>query len=95
VLFFLTTSPAGDWLIAKVQPAEGAEGSHANVAFPTTGGRPVRLCDDDCDVDWTPSGGSLVIRLGFRVGPSEPDRRRGARVGYDASAMAGARHPLT
>jgi eukaryotic-like serine/threonine-protein kinase len=71
VLFFLTTSPAGDWLIAKVQPAEGAEGSHANVAFPTTGGRPVRLCDDDCDVDWTPSGRSLVIRLGFsRSAPS-------------------------
>ena len=71
VLFFLTTSPAGDWLIAKVQPAEGAEGSHANVAFSTAGGTPVRLCDDDCDVDWTPSGRSLVIRLGFsRSAPS-------------------------
>jgi eukaryotic-like serine/threonine-protein kinase len=64
VLFFSTTSPAGDWLIAKVQPATGADGNHANVAFPTAGGSPVRLCDNSCDVDWTPDGKSLVIRLG-------------------------------
>jgi serine/threonine protein kinase/Tol biopolymer transport system component len=71
VLFFLTTSPAGDWLIAKVQPPGGADGSHANMAFSTTGADPVRLCDDDCDVDWTPNGRSLVIRLGFsRSAPS-------------------------
>jgi hypothetical protein len=73
VLFFLTTSPAGDWLIAKVQPPDGAEGSHANVAFPTGSGTPVRLCDDDCDVDWTPNGKSLVIRFGGarRAGPNK------------------------
>jgi serine/threonine protein kinase/Tol biopolymer transport system component len=69
VLFFLTTSPAGDWLIAKVQPAEGADGNHADVAFPTAGGNPVRLCDDDCNVDWTPNGKSLVIRLGAAHAP--------------------------
>ena len=63
VLFFLTTSPAGDWLIAKVQPADRADGNHANVAFPTAGGSPVRLCDNTCDIDWT-SSRSLVIRLG-------------------------------
>jgi serine/threonine protein kinase len=66
VLFFSTTSPAGDWLIAKVQPAEGADGNHANVAFPTAGGSPVRLCDNSCDVDWTPAGRSLVIRVGVQ-----------------------------
>jgi eukaryotic-like serine/threonine-protein kinase len=73
VLFFLTTSPAGDWLIAKVQPADGAEGSHATVAFPTGPGNPVRLCDDDCDVDWTPNGKSFVIRFGGarRAGPNK------------------------
>jgi Tol biopolymer transport system component len=72
VLFFLTTSPAGDWVIAKVQPPDGAAGRHANVAFPTAGGNPVRLCDEDCDVDWTPNGQSLVIRLGppHRAGPN-------------------------
>jgi serine/threonine protein kinase/Tol biopolymer transport system component len=64
VLFFETTSPAGDWLIAKVQPAEGADGNHVSVAFPTAGGSPVRLCDNSCNVDWTPNGKSLVIRLG-------------------------------
>jgi serine/threonine protein kinase len=67
VLFFQTTSPAGDWLIAKVQPAEGADGNHVNVAFPTAGGSPVRLCDNSCNVDWTPTGRSLVIRLGFQI----------------------------
>ncbi len=67
VLFFQTTSPAGDWLIAKVQPAEGADGNHANVAFPTAGGSPVRLCDNSCNVDWTPTGRSLVIRLGVQI----------------------------
>jgi len=73
VLFFSTTSPAGDWLIAKVQPTERADGNHANVAFSTAGGRPVRLCDDNCDVDWTPNGKSLVIRLGGarRAGPNK------------------------
>jgi eukaryotic-like serine/threonine-protein kinase len=64
VLFFQTTSPAGDWLIARIQPADGEEGNHALVAFPTAGGNPVRLCDNSCDVDWTPNGKSLVIRLG-------------------------------
>jgi Tol biopolymer transport system component len=70
VLFFLTTSPAGDWLIARVRPAEGADGNHALVAFPTAGGSPVRLCDNSCDVDWSPNGKSLVIRLG--VASSNP-----------------------
>jgi serine/threonine protein kinase/Tol biopolymer transport system component len=74
VLFFQTTSPAGDWLIARVQPAEGADGNHANVAFPTAGGSPVRLCDNDCDVDWTPNGKSLVIRLGS-AGPTSPEHK--------------------
>ena len=74
VLFFLTTSPAGDWLIAKLQPTDGADGSHANVAYPTAGGSPVRLCDDDCDVDWTPNGKSLVIRLGA-PGPNRRDNK--------------------
>jgi Tol biopolymer transport system component len=62
VLFFSTTSPAGDWLIAAVQPAEGADANYVNMAFPTAGGSPVTLCS--CDVDWTPNGNSLIIRLG-------------------------------
>jgi eukaryotic-like serine/threonine-protein kinase len=73
VLFFQTTSPAGDWLIAIVQAAEGADGNHAGVAFPTAGGTAVRLCNDDCNVDWTPNGKSLVIRLGsaHSAGPNK------------------------
>lgn len=62
MLFFTTTSPAGDWLIGVVQPAEGADVNYVNTAFPTAGGSPFTLCS--CDVDWTPNGKSLVIRLG-------------------------------
>ena len=62
VLFFSTTSPAGDWLIAAVQPAEGTDASYVNMAFPTAGGSPVTLCS--CDMDWTPNGKSLIVRLG-------------------------------
>jgi serine/threonine protein kinase len=63
VLFFQTNSPDGAWLIAKVQPGDRQDGYQLNVAFPTGGGPPVRLCDNDCDVDWTSNGQSLVIRL--------------------------------
>ena len=63
VLFFHTTSPDGAWLIAKVQPGDRQDGYQVNVAFPTAGGPPVRLCDNDCDVDWTSDGKSFVIRL--------------------------------
>jgi len=63
VLFFLTTSPDGAWVIAKVQPGDRQVGYQFNVAFPTAGGPPVPLCDNDCDVDWTSNGKSLVIRL--------------------------------
>ena len=63
VLFFLTTSPDGSWLIAKVQPGDRQVGYQFNVAFPTAGGPPVPLCDNECDVDWTSNGKSLVVRL--------------------------------
>jgi hypothetical protein len=61
VLFFLTASPRGDWLIARVQMS-GQGGSLANLAFPISGGTPVRLCDE-CEVDWSPSGNALLVRL--------------------------------
>jgi dipeptidyl aminopeptidase/acylaminoacyl peptidase len=63
VLFFMTTSPRGEWLIARVQTPADRGGNHFNAALPTTGGPPVRLCDQ-CEVDWTPNGSALVIRLG-------------------------------
>jgi hypothetical protein len=68
VLFFMTTSPRGDWLLARVQAPGEHGGHHINVAFPAAGGAPVSLCDG-CEVDWTPSGSALVIRL-------EPDDLR-------------------
>ena len=70
VLFFHTTSPDGAWLIAKVQPADQQDGYQLTMAFPTGGGPPVPLCHP-CEVDWTSSGRSLVIRLGSPAAPSK------------------------
>jgi eukaryotic-like serine/threonine-protein kinase len=66
VLFFMTVSPRGDYLIARVQKPGERGGNHTNVAFPASGGPPVRLCDD-CEVDWTPDEKSLVVRIGPRA----------------------------
>lgn len=65
VLFFMNTSPRGDWLIARMQVPGGGAGNHINVAFPASGGPPVPLCLD-CELDWTPDEQSLVVRIGPR-----------------------------
>ena len=62
VLFFMTTSPQGDWLLARVQAPGEQGGHHVNVAFPAAGGAAVPLCNG-CEADWTPSGSAFVIRL--------------------------------
>jgi len=66
VIFFMTASPRGDWLIARVQKPGARGGNHTNVAFPASGGPPIRLCDD-CEVDWMPDEKSLVVRIGPRA----------------------------
>jgi serine/threonine protein kinase/Tol biopolymer transport system component len=66
VIFFMTVSPRGDWLIARVQLPGERGGHHTNVAFPASGGPPIRLCDD-CEVDWTPDEKSLIVRIGPRA----------------------------
>ena len=60
VLFFLSTSPDGAWLVARVS-APGST-SQVNVAFPVDGKSPVLLCDT-CEIDWTPNAVSLIVRL--------------------------------
>jgi hypothetical protein len=62
ILFFETVSPDGAWVIVMVEPADKRDGFQVNVAFPVAGGPPIPLCHS-CEVDWTPSGRSLVIRL--------------------------------
>ena len=65
VVFLLTVSPDEAWLVARVEAAPGVDSSQETVAFPTTpGGAPLRLCGTACEVDWTPNGQSLVVRLG-------------------------------
>jgi WD40 repeat protein len=63
VLFFMTISPDGAWLIARVAPGEHA--GNSVVAFSTQGGRAVPVCAD-CEADWTPGGKAFVVRaFGF------------------------------
>jgi hypothetical protein len=60
VLFFLSVSPDGRWLLARVAASEGS--NQMNLAFPANGGSPVLLCDT-CEVDWTPDATALIVRL--------------------------------
>jgi serine/threonine protein kinase len=61
ILFFVSASPDGAWLIARVT-ADATGSSQTNVAFPTAGGSAVPVCDT-CIIDWTPSTRSLIVRL--------------------------------
>jgi len=61
VLFFVSASPDGAWLIARVATGETGS-SQTTVAFPAAGGSAVPVCDT-CVVDWTPSTRSLIVRL--------------------------------
>jgi hypothetical protein len=74
VVFFLTVSPEGDWIIAKVEqdPGPGRSGTLINKAFPTSGaGTPLTLCHG-CDIDWMADGRSVVVRfLGSDASSSE------------------------
>ncbi len=60
VLFFLSVSPDGAWLLARVS-APGST-NQVNIAFPANGESPVLLCDT-CEIDWTPNAASLIVRL--------------------------------
>jgi serine/threonine protein kinase len=60
ILFFLSVSPDGTWLIARV-PDPGKSLHQTTLAFSTLGG-PVPVCET-CEVDWTPNAKSLIVRL--------------------------------
>jgi eukaryotic-like serine/threonine-protein kinase len=70
VLFLMSVSPDGAWLIGRVAAAHDPGGRQETRAFPAAGGRSVNICDL-CDVDWTADGASLVLRL---TGNSAPAR---------------------
>ena len=75
VVFFLSVSPDDAWLVVRVEAAPDADSSQENFAFPTAGGTPIRLCDgSSCEVDWTPNGKSLVMRLGGHFSSSSLGR---------------------
>jgi dipeptidyl aminopeptidase/acylaminoacyl peptidase len=72
VVFLLSVSPDGAWVVARVETSPGTDSSQSNIAFPTTGGKaPVRMCRMGCEVDWTPDGRGLVMRLGNDSGTSQ------------------------
>ena len=78
VLFFMSTSPAGDWLIGRIQSPQQQGGHHFVAAFPAGGGPLVRLCNG-CGVDWTPNGRYLVLRFGPEDDPDDDGRASRAR----------------
>jgi eukaryotic-like serine/threonine-protein kinase len=61
VLFLLSVAPDGRWLMARVAATDPSS-PQKTLAFPTSGGSPVPVCDT-CEVDWTPNGTSLIVRL--------------------------------
>jgi Tol biopolymer transport system component len=70
VVYFLSVSPDESWIVARVETAPGADSTQENVAFPTTVDKPpIRLCGMKCEIDWTPDGKSLVVRLGNAAPP--------------------------
>jgi len=60
ILFFMSASPDGAWLIARVSGEAG--GRPGALAFPTSPGLPISVCDS-CEVDWTADGKALIVRL--------------------------------
>ena len=58
-MFFLSVSPDGAWLVARV--AQNAHAGNAIVAFAAQDGRAVLLCVN-CEADWAPGGKTFVIR---------------------------------
>jgi serine/threonine protein kinase/WD40 repeat protein len=61
ILFFLSVSPDGAWLVARVSDA-GNPSQQTTLAFPASDGLPVPVCET-CELDWTPTGRSLIVRL--------------------------------
>ena len=60
VLFLMSVSPDGAWVIASLSP-EALASPVPVIAIPSGGGTPVSLCDR-CQVDWMPDGRAMVIR---------------------------------
>src|SRR6185295_7995835 len=62
-VFFLSISPDGAWLTARVTAGGSRESvGIAIVAFPVQGGRAVQVCTD-CEADWAPGGKLFVVRV--------------------------------
>ena len=99
VLFFMSISPDGAWLVARVASKE--LGANAAVAFSTQDGRTVPLCAD-CEADWSPDGLEFVIRglllqrtslmIALAQGESLPQLpASGIRSQADVAALTGVR----
>lgn len=60
VLFFMSASSDGRWLIASTIPA-APNATIPVLALPAAGGTPVPICSE-CHADWTFDGGAFVVR---------------------------------
>jgi hypothetical protein len=64
VAYLLSVSPDEAWVVARVQAVPGADSTQENLAFSMRRKQTIRLCGAACEVDWTPDGTSLVLRVG-------------------------------
>ena len=76
VLFLMSASSDGQWLIASAAP-EVTTAPIRVFAFPSAGGTPVAICTA-CHADWTFDGSALVVRIEGQprtlILPIEPGR---------------------
>ncbi len=63
IVFFMSASPDGAWILARTAAGTGRTGD--TVAFPTNGGAAIAVCAN-CQADWTADAKALVIRVNLR-----------------------------
>jgi hypothetical protein len=59
-------SPDGNWIVAEI-PVHDADISRAVVAYPTSGGTPVRICAPGCETHWSADGRFFYVRTESQI----------------------------
>jgi hypothetical protein len=65
ILSFMSVSPDGLWAAATVA-VQGGASTFAEMAIPTTGGEPKRICSGFCVAKWAPDMRHLYVILNMR-----------------------------
>jgi hypothetical protein len=65
ILTVMSVSPDGLW-VAALAAVEGGASTFAEMAIPTTGGEPKRICSGFCAAQWAPDMRHLYVSLNMR-----------------------------